>query len=92
MNTQFLLLAQYNGAAIIPLSDVCNDYFQHLSPTEFARKATNGDIALPVVRIDAGSGKTAKGVALVDLAQWIDERTAAAREECRQLTGKVFGK
>lgn len=91
MNTAFLLLAQYNGAAVIPLADVCRDYFQHLSPVEFARKATNGDIALPVVRIDSGSGKTAKGVALADLAQWIDERIAAGREECKQLTGKVYG-
>ena len=32
MNTLFLLMAQYNGLAIVPLERVCNDYFQHLTP------------------------------------------------------------
>lgn len=89
MNTTLLLISQYNGAAVIPVEDVCRDYFQHLSPNEFARKVSNGDIALPMVRIDAGSGKTARGVHLQDLAEWIDIRRKAAREEAWQLTGAV---
>ncbi|MFD2883207.1 pyocin activator PrtN family protein [Pseudomonas lini] len=32
MNTVFLLMAQYNGQAIIPLERVCADYFSHLTP------------------------------------------------------------
>jgi hypothetical protein len=27
MNTAFLLLALYDGQAVIPLKDVCRDYF-----------------------------------------------------------------
>ncbi len=87
MNTAFLLMAQYNGAAIIPLEAVCRDYFSHLTPTEFARKATNGQIDLPVVRIEA-SQKAAKGIYLTDLARWIDARVEAARKECDQLQGR----
>ena len=30
-NTAFLLMAQYGGAAIIPLEVVCRDYFRHLT-------------------------------------------------------------
>lgn len=91
MNTPFLLMAQYHGAAVIPLADVCRDYFPHLSAEQFTRKATAGQIAIPVVRIEADNSKAAKGVALMDLAQWIDERTAVARKECQQLTGEKFG-
>ncbi|MCA6103603.1 MULTISPECIES: pyocin activator PrtN family protein [Bradyrhizobium] len=87
MNTAFLLMAQYNGAAVIPLEAVCRDYFSHLTPIEFARKATNGQIDLPVVRIEA-SQKAAKGVHLMDLAKWIDDRRAAAQKELDQLQGR----
>lgn len=31
LNTAFLLMAQYNGKAIIPLADLCRDYFSHLT-------------------------------------------------------------
>ncbi|MGD5502433.1 pyocin activator PrtN family protein, partial [Xanthomonas citri pv. citri] len=65
MNTAFLLMAQYNAAAIIPLELVCRDYFSHLTPDEFTRKATKGQIDLPLVRIEA-SQKAAKGVHLMD--------------------------
>lgn len=87
MNTAFLLMAQYNGAAVIPLEKVCADYFSHLTPQQLARKATAGEIALPVVRIEI-SQKAARGVYLTDLANWIDERRAAARKECDQLQGR----
>ncbi|MER9450119.1 pyocin activator PrtN family protein [Mesorhizobium sp. M0254] len=87
MNTAFLLLAQYNGAAIIPIAAVCRDYFQHLTPQQFARKTTEGEIDLPVVRIE-NSQKAAKGVHLVDLAAWIDKRREAAKKENDQLQGR----
>lgn len=87
MNTAFLLMAQYNGAAVIPLEAVCRDYFSHLTPVEFARKATNGSLDIPVVRIET-SAKAAKGVHLMDLAKWIDDRRAAAQKELDQLQGR----
>lgn len=87
MNTAFLLMAQYDGRAIIPADLVCKDYFPHLTPDTFVRKVALGDIALPLVRIDAGK-KSARGVHLQDLASYIDKRAEAARKECRQLTGQ----
>lgn len=86
MNTAFLLMAQYDGAAVIPLATVCRDYFSHLTPKNLEQKVLAGKIALPIVRID-DSERTAKGVHLIDLARWIDGRTKTARRECQQLGG-----
>ncbi|MCC6948460.1 MAG: pyocin activator PrtN family protein [Bradyrhizobiaceae bacterium] len=33
-----LLVAQYGGKVIIPLEDMCQDYFSHLTPTVMLRK------------------------------------------------------
>lgn len=87
MNTAFLLVAQYEGAAVIPVEDVCRDYFSHLTPVQFVRKVTEGEIDIPVVRIEH-SQKAARGVHLQDLAAWIDKRRAAAQKECNQLQGR----
>lgn len=87
MNTAFLLMAQYNGKAIIPLEDVCQDYFSHLTPTIMLRKICAGEIALPLVRIDVKSQKTAKGIHLQDLADYLDKRRAAALKETQALCG-----
>jgi hypothetical protein len=84
INTAFLLMAQYNGAAVISVEDVCRDYFSHLTPVQFVRKTTDGEIDLPVVRIET-SQKVARGVHLQDLATWIDKRREAAKKECDQL-------
>lgn len=87
MNTAFLLMAQYNGKAVIPVEDVCRDYFSHLTPAQFVRKATEGKLDIPVVMIE-GSQKATRGVHLGDLAAWIDKRREAARKECDQLQGR----
>lgn len=86
MNTAFLLMAQYDGRAVIPLEDVCRDYFQHLSPEKLLRKAVTGEIRLPIVRMEA-SQKAAKGVHLMDLAAYLDGRRAAAIKEIEQVAG-----
>lgn len=87
MNTAFLLMAQYNGKAVIPVDVVARDYFPHLSADKFLRKTALGEIKLPVVRIDPGTQKSAKGIHLTDLAAYLDERRAAAVKEARQLAG-----
>lgn len=87
MNTAFLLMAQYGGRAVIPVELVCKDYFSHLSPENLVRKVSAGDLDLPLVRMDDGH-KTAKGVALVDLAAYLDRRMEAARKECDQINGR----
>lgn len=49
MNTAFLLMAQYDGKPIIPIDDVCRDYFFHLTPTKLIRKISAGEISDAVV-------------------------------------------
>jgi hypothetical protein len=85
MNTAFLLMAQYDGQAIIPVESVCADYFPHLKVDQFIRKLGAGEIKLPLVRAEA-SQKAAKGVHLQDLADYLDERRKAARRELEQMT------
>jgi hypothetical protein len=85
-NTAFLLMAQYNGAAVIPLESVCRDYFRHLTVDKLLRKVLAGEISLPVVRIES-SQKAARGVHLADLASYIDRQREKALKESRQLSG-----
>lgn len=84
MNTLFLLMAQYNGRAVIPLDEVCRDYFSHLTPQKFIRKVDTGDLKIPMVRIE-NSQKAAKGVHLEHLAAYIDERKEIAHKEYRKI-------
>ena len=86
MNTAFLLMAQYDGRAVIPIADVCRDYFSHLTPEKFLRKVNAGEIAIPLVRMET-SQKAAKGVHLKDLADYLDVRRSAALREMKALTG-----
>ncbi len=85
MNTAFLLMAQYDGLAIIPIQAICRDYFRHLTPTKFVEKIRAGEIKLPLARLDP-SQKAAKGVALDDLAKYLDVRIPAARKDMEELT------
>ncbi|MHB8947524.1 MAG: pyocin activator PrtN family protein [Rhodoferax sp.] len=87
MNTSFLLMAQYNALAVIPVATVVKDYFPHLSTDKFLRKVAVGEINIPLLRIESGSQKAAKGVHLSDLAKYLDDRRAVAVKEARQLAG-----
>lgn len=87
MKTSFLLMAQYDGLAVIPVAVVVRDYFSHLTPETFLRKAAMGDIRLPIVRTDPGTQKSARGVHLTDLAAYLDERRAAAIREAELIAG-----
>lgn len=84
--TLFLLMAQYNGRTVVPIDQICRDFFGHLTVEKLLRKALRGDIALPILRIET-SQKTQRGVHLVDLAAYIDKRRAAAVKERDQLCG-----
>ena len=84
MKTSFMLLAQYDGLAVIPVEIVCRDYFRHLTVEKFLRKVLAGEISIPVVRME-GSQKAAKGVHVTDLAAYLDKQADAARKECEQL-------
>lgn len=79
MRTEFLLLAQYDGLAVIPLDKVCADYFPHLSPEKMKLKIAKGEIRLPLIAMER-SQKSARGVHLADLAAYIDARRAEAQK------------
>lgn len=82
MNTAFLLMAQYDGQAIIPAETVCKDYFSHLSYAKFLRKVNAHQIDLPLTYSEQ-SQKSAKGVHLQDLAEYLDNRRSIALKESR---------
>lgn len=86
MNTAFILMAQYDGQAVIPLDRVCKDYFTHLTPDMFQRKVLAGQIKIPITRMEL-SQKSAKGIHLADLAEYLESRRAAAAKEFNQLNG-----
>lgn len=83
MNTAFLLMAQYNGLAVIPIDVVCRDYFAPLTLNKFVRKIYAGKIELPIIRIE-NSQKGARGVHLQDLANYIDKQ----REKALKTSGQ----
>lgn len=87
MNTAFLLMAQYNGMAIIPLERVCADYFSHLTPEKMKMKVAAGQIDLPLVCMES-SQKSARGVHLSDLAAYLDAQRNKAKTEHDKLMGK----
>ena len=80
MNTLFLLMAQYDGRAVVPVDAVCKDYFSHLTLPKCLRKVSSGEIDLPLVRSER-SQKSAKGVHLSDLATYLDKRREVALYE-----------
>jgi hypothetical protein len=87
MNTAFLLMAQYSGMAIIPLERVCADYFSHLTPETMRMKVAAGEIDLPLVRMES-SQKSARGVHLNDLAEYLDAQHSRAKIEHNKLMGR----
>ncbi|MBD8187787.1 pyocin activator PrtN family protein [Pseudomonas viridiflava] len=88
MNTLFLLMAQYNGLAVIPLDRVCVDYM-NLSVEKFKRKRLDGEIDIPVVRLGPDSQKAGLGIYLKDLADYIDIQRTKALHEQNKLMGRI---
>jgi hypothetical protein len=78
-------MAHYHGAPIVPLSQIVKDFFWHLDEKILLRKVLRGDIKLPIVRMEQ-SQKSARGVMLVDLADYLDRQRAMALKESEQLT------
>lgn len=84
MKTAFMLMAQYDGKVVIPLDDLCRDYFAHLTPAKFVEKVRCGEIKLPLVRFEK-SQKSAKGVPLTDFAVYLEGQITAARKDLEQM-------
>ena len=87
MNTLFLLMAQYDGQAVIPLNRVCADYM-NLTVEKFKLKRLNGEIDIPITRMGAQSQKANLGIHLSDLADYIDRQ----REQAIAEQNKLFGR
>jgi hypothetical protein len=87
MKTLFLLMAQYNGKAIIPVEQICADYFSHLTPGVFIRRVAAGELDLPITRM-GDNQKAAKGVHLEDLAAYLDRQREKAIAENDKLHGR----
>ncbi len=88
MNTLFLLMAQYEGQAVIPLERVCQDYM-HLTVEKFKRKRLDGEIDIPIIRLGANTQKAALGIYLKDLADYIDRQREKASIEQNKLMGRA---
>jgi hypothetical protein len=86
MKTIFLLMAAYDGRVIIPVDLVCRDYFSPLTPKKYIEKIRAGEIKLPLVRMEK-SQKGAKGVALNDLATYLDAQIAVAQRDMEAMHG-----
>jgi len=79
MKTSFMLMNLYDGKPVIPVDVVAKDYF-NLDTRTFLRKVDDGKILLPIVKMEK-SQKSAKGVHLQDLAEYIDAQRADARRD-----------
>ncbi len=77
--TPLLLMAKCKGQSVVPLDQVCRDFFGHLTEEKLLRKALHGDIALPIVRIET-SQNSYRRVHPVDLAAYIDDGIDLAAE------------
>ncbi len=79
-----MLMVRYDARPVIPVEEVRRDFFAAYTPLVFLRKLGNGEIALPLVRFDE-SQKGPKGIPLMDLAAYIDQRIEVARKEAAAL-------
>jgi hypothetical protein len=81
----FFLMWRYGMRAVIPIEDVCRDYFSHLEPAKLVEKIRAGEIRLPLVRME-DSQKSAKGIPVNDFAAYLDSQISAARRDLEELT------
>lgn len=88
MKTLFVLMAQYDAQVVIPLHKVCTDYFTHLTTNMFERKVMAGLIKIPITRMEA-SQKSAKGIHISDLSEYLDSQRAAAMKESQQINSAL---
>jgi hypothetical protein len=80
MKTLFLLMARYEARPFLPIDIVREDFFDGMSRKVFLGKVESGEIRLPLTRLDEGQ-KAVKGIAIQDLAIFLDACGLAARKE-----------
>ncbi|WP_322866065.1 pyocin activator PrtN family protein [Aquicoccus sp. G2-2] len=79
MNSFFMLMAKYGPEVMIPAETVAEDWF-NIGKSKFFSKINNGDIALPLMTME-DSQKSPRGVHILDLAEYLDQRRDAARKK-----------
>ena len=82
MKTLFLLQAQYDGRAEIPLDEICVDLLS-MNYHEAKRRANVQKLPFPVHRLS--SRKSPWMVSLLDLAAYIDQQRAAAEADWKKM-------
>lgn len=82
MRTLFLLQAQFNGRAEIPLAEICNEFLD-LNEPEAKRRAAAHRLPFPAHRL--GSQKSPWMISIADLAEYIDQQKQVAQDEWRKV-------
>lgn len=83
METTFFLMAQYNQP-IVPVERLVKDYFSHLTLRSFLRKVDEGQLPLPLMRME-DSQKSCKGVHITDLANYLDAQREKGQRTFNQM-------
>lgn len=78
MKTLFVLMAQFDGKAEIPLTEVCKQ-FLGLDDNEAKRQAAAHKLPFPAHRL--GSQKSPWMVSIFDLAAYIEKQQQEAMQE-----------
>ncbi|MCT7942419.1 pyocin activator PrtN family protein [Shewanella holmiensis] len=78
MNTAFLLMAQFNKA-VIPIKDICDEYFG-LSEATAKNYAAAGKLPIPAFRAGK-SNKSTWMVNVTDLAEYLDQLRDQAKKD-----------
>lgn len=86
METAFFLMAQYNQP-IVPVERLVKDYFSHLTLRSFLRKVDEGQLPLPLMRME-DSQKSSKGVHVNDLAKYLDTQREKGKRTFNQMYGQ----
>ncbi|MGE0972364.1 pyocin activator PrtN family protein [Klebsiella sp. WOUb02] len=80
MNTMFLLMAEFETSTI-PLSVIAERYLG-MRPATADKKAGCGELPIPTFRV-GDSQKSPRMVHVADLAEFIDMRRKAAKDELK---------
>lgn len=80
MTVTQLLCEQHGKTPLLEIDLVARTYFG-LTPEKFLRKISEGDIILPITRMEPDNRKSKKFVAIEDLARYIEQRNKEAKRE-----------
>jgi len=83
MNTLFLLMAEFNGRAAVPLEEVASKYLGTTDKITLSRKARSGQLPFPAFRAEQ-SQKAPWLVNINDLAAYLDKERDKANNDWQQ--------